>query len=246
MITKDSKRILFADDSEFYRARFNEILTHAGHKTQTVNNGKEVIEVLQTNSEGIDLLILELDMPGADGYEVLSWIRDNNLSGRFPVLAVTGVHEPTHILKRLKTFGKVSLITKALKPEQVVHKVNRLLFPDKFARGEPRVPISIPVDCSVEGVTWRGNLLNLSATGLFLHTVEELQEGTIVNLNFHLPDYYDITIDVNGLVVWSTDLSEEDSFFGGAGIQFLDIFSQEKEILRQFVTRELSKLGLNE
>jgi uncharacterized protein (TIGR02266 family) len=245
MITKDSKRILFADDSEFYSARFNEILTEAGHKTQTVNNGKEVIEALKTNSEGINLLILELDMPEADGYEVLSWIRDNNLSGRFPVLAVTGVYEPTHILKRLQAFVKVSLITKTLSPEQFIHKVNQLLFPDKFARGEPRIPISIPVDCNVEGVTFRGNLLNLSATGLFLHTVQELQKGTLVNLKFHLPGY-DITIDVNGLIVWSTDLSEEDSFFGGAGIQFLDIFSKEQEILRKFVTKELKKLGLNE
>jgi CheY-like chemotaxis protein len=245
MITKDSKRILFADDSEFYRARFNEILTHAGHKTQTVNNGKEVIEALKTNSEGIDLLILALQMPEVDGYEVLTWIRDNNLAGRFPVLAITSAHEPTHILMRLKAFGKVSLILKNLSPEQVIHKVNRLLFPDKFARGEPRVPISIPVDCSVEGVTWRGNLLNLSASGLFLHTAEELQKDTVVNLKFHIP-VYDNTIDINGLVVWSTDLSEEDSFFGGAGIQFLDIFSKEQDILSKFVTKELCKLGLNE
>ena len=241
MITKDSKRIIVAYDSEFYRAKFNKILTSAGHKTQTVNNGKEVIEALKTKSEDIDLLILELQMPEVDGYEVLEWIRDNNLSGRFPVLAVTDTHEPTLILNRLKAFGKVSLITKALSPEQIVHTVNRFIFPDKFVRGEPRVPISIPVKFTIAGSSYNGDLLYLSASGLFLHTPQELQEGTIVNLNFSLPDY-DITIDVDGVVEWHTYLSEGKNFFGGAGICFTNLSKEDQLVLRQFVQKELKIL----
>ena len=60
-------------------------------------------------------------MPDVDGYGVLEWMRDNRLAGRFPVLAVTGVYDPTHILKRLKSLGAVDLITKALSSEQFVH-----------------------------------------------------------------------------------------------------------------------------
>lgn len=243
MITENSKRIIVVDDSEFYRARFNEILTSAGHKTQTFNNGKEVIEALKTKSENIDLLILELRLPEVDGYEVLSWIRDNNLSGRFPVLAVTGVNEPTQILKRLKAFGKVSLIIKTLSPEQIVHTVHRFIFPDKFIRGEPRIPISITVKFTIAGSSYNGDLLNLSASGLFLHTVQELQEDTIVNLKFRLPDH-DITIDVDGVVEWHTYLSAEKNFFGGAGIRFTNLSQENQEVLRRFVQKELNKLDM--
>ncbi|MFQ5586634.1 MAG: response regulator [Thermodesulfobacteriota bacterium] len=245
MITRGSKRILVADDDKFFRVKLGDILTKAGHKIECVNDGRGVIEKLKNNRDGFDLLMLDLQMPEIDGYEVLEWMGDNNFIGRFPILAITGVYDPTHIFKRLKTLGAAGLITKALSPEQVIHKVSRLLFPDMEARGEPRVPISIPVDLIVEGIAVKGTLLNLSASGLFLHTMQELQIDTTIQLTFTIPGC-DTMMKLNGVVKWYNDFSEEESFFGGAGIQFLNITSEEKEVLRQFVTRALSKLGLNE
>ncbi|MFQ5585301.1 MAG: response regulator [Thermodesulfobacteriota bacterium] len=245
MITRDSKNILVADDSEFFRVKLSDILTEAGHKAKFVNNGREVIEELQKNSDGFDLLMLDLQMPEVDGFGVLAWIRDNNFSGRFPVLAVTGVYEPTTVLDRLKSLGAAGLMTKAFSPEQVMHRVNRLLFPDKVVRGDPRVPISIPVDFTSEGSAHTGYLLNLSATGLFLHAKQKLQTDTIVTLKFSLPGS-DCIMNVTGAVKWCTYLSGEENLFGGAGISFLDLTPKDQETLRQFVKAELEKLGLKE
>ena len=150
MIKKDSKKILVAADDEFYRVKLGYILTQAGHEAMCVNDGRGVIEELKNDGDFFDLLILDLQMPRVDGYEVLEWMRDNNLTDRFPVLAVTGTYDSAHIFKRLQTLGTAGLITKASSPEQVIHKVNRILFPDMEPRGNPRVPISIPVDCTVE------------------------------------------------------------------------------------------------
>ena len=245
MITKDSKYILVADDSEFFRVKLSDILAEAGHKTKFVNDGKGVIEELEKDSDGFDLIMLDLQMPEVDGFSVLAWINDNNLAGKCPVLAVTGVYEPSQVLDRLKDLGAAGLMTKAFSPEQVMHRVNRLLFPEKVVRGEPRVPISIPVDFTSEGASYTGYLLNLSASGLFLHAKQELPVDAIIHLKFSLPGY-DSIITVSGVVMWCTYLSGEENLFGGAGIQFRDLSPSNQEVLRQFVKRELHKLGLQE
>jgi uncharacterized protein (TIGR02266 family) len=245
MITKDSKHILVADDSEFFRIKLSDILAEAGHKTKFVNDGKGVIEELEKDSDGFDLIMLDLQMPEVDGFAVLAWINDNNLAGKFPVLAVTGVYEPSQVLDRLKDLGAAGLMTKAFSPEQVMHRVNRLLFPEKVVRGEPRVPISIPVDFTSDATSYTGYLLNLSSTGLFLHAKQELPVDAIISLKFSLPGY-DSIITVSGVVMWCTYLSGEENLFGGAGIQFRDLSPSNQEALRQFVKRELHKLGLKE
>ena len=244
MITKDSKRILVADDDELFRVKLGYILTKAGHEAKCVNDGRGVIEELKNDGDGFDLLILDLQMPRVDGYEVLEWMRDNNLTGRFPVLANTGVYDPTHMLKRLKTLGTAGLITKALSPEQVIHKVNNLLFQDMESREKPRVPISIPVYCTVGSYSFTGRLLNINAGGFFLSTTEELQRDTNIQLIFTLPSYD--TMKLSGVVKWYKGYSGEKSFYSGAGITFLDLSQEAHEVLGQFVKIELGKLGLNE
>jgi CheY-like chemotaxis protein len=241
MITKDSKKILVAADDESYRVKLGYILTKAGHEAMCVNDGRGVIEELKNDGDFFDLLILDLQMPRVDGYEVLEWMRDNNLTGRFPVLAVTGAYDSAHIFKRLKNLGTAGLITKASSPEQVIHKVNRILLPDMEPRGNPRVPISIPVDCTVESYSFTGRLLNINAGGLFLSTTEELQWATKIQLIFTLPGYN--SMKLNGFVKWYIGFSGEKHFYSGAGITFLDLSQKAEEVLGQFMKREL---GLNE
>jgi CheY-like chemotaxis protein len=83
--------ILVADDSfedvlflslAFRRARINHSLTR-------VANGKEAIEYLRDKSPP-DVLLLDLKMPGADGFEVLEWIRKQPALQNLPVIVLSG------------------------------------------------------------------------------------------------------------------------------------------------------------
>ena len=246
MITKDSKSILVADDSIFFRTKLSDILVEAGHKVRFARNGREVIDEVNIDSAGIDLLLLDLQMPDTDGFGVLKWINENGYRGKFPVLVITGAYEPVEVMDRLRNCGASGLMSKGYTPEQIVFRVNRVLFPDKVASGKPRerVPVSIAVDYSVGEQHQTGYLLNVSETGAFLHTKYGLPAGAVIRLKFALPGT-DRLIDVKGLAKWATSEVAKKTFFGGYGIMFTSVTDADLDALRDFIYTEAKKIGLD-
>ncbi|MFQ5465341.1 MAG: response regulator [Thermodesulfobacteriota bacterium] len=245
MITKDSKNVLVADDSLFFRVRLSDILAGAGHNVRLAENGKEVINEINANSDWIDLLSLDLQMPHIDGFGVLEWLNENGYKGKFPVLVVTGLYEPGHVIERLKRLGATGLMTKAFTPEHTIFRFNQLLFPEKWAQGSPRkrVPVSIPVDFTIDGFTRTGLLLNLSDTGAFLHTDVAYPVGTPVQMQFSLSGLPRI-LDITGTVRWLTQEKTGKTFFCGYGITFGSISEEDRVTLAGFVDAETKRLGL--
>ena len=247
MQVKERKTILLADDSLFFRTKLSTILEAAGHSVLVARNGKEVMDILSNESTSIDLLILDLQMPEVDGFTVLSWLRDRGYLGRFPVLAVTGVYESAEVLQKLKAAGADGLMTKGFSPEQVLYRVHQLLFSGSCSQKKvtDRVPISVPVDFTVGDRTYTGFLLNISPTGLFLHTPEELLPGTLLTLRFRLPNGKRL-IELQGVVRWTTHSNPEKHLFAGAGVMFSRISDEDHRLIKSFVDRELKRLCLAE
>jgi uncharacterized protein (TIGR02266 family) len=246
MITKTSKNILVADDSVFFRTKLSAILTETGHKVIFASDGREVIEKLQEDPNGIDLVILDLQMPHIDGFGVLEWMTNNGCNDRFPTLVISGVYEPGEVMERLKSLGVRGLMTKGFTPEQVIHRINHILFPQKVEdRVEPRAPISAPVDFALGDATYTGFLLNISSTGLFLHTRMDLLPGSALKLKFSLPGSTRI-YKAKGIVRWSTPPSTDKSLFGGAGIMFTSISDEDRQELKNYVEKELKNIVKDE
>ena len=247
MITRDSKTILVADDSVFFRTKLSDMLVEAGHKVRFAKDGREVINEIRIDSDGIDLLILDLQMPDVDGFGVLKWVNENGFREKFPVLVVTGVYEPTEVMDRLKELGATGLMSKAFSPEHTIFMVNRALFSEKASHGvhRVRVPVSIPMDFRVGDTKLTGFLLNISENGAFIHTKEELFTGTVVQLKFSLPGI-DRVFEIKGIVRWTTSEVASKTLFGGSGIMFTTIGNEENDLIKDFVAREAKRLGLVE
>jgi CheY-like chemotaxis protein len=129
MTAEGSRNILVADDSIFFRSKLNDLLLMAGHKVQFANDGNEAVEAIKTNADRIDLLILDLQMPELDGFGVLKWVKDNGHEARFPVLVMTGTNEAANILEKLRELGASGYMSKDLSPEQIIIRINKILFP---------------------------------------------------------------------------------------------------------------------
>src|SRR5258707_933303 len=75
------RRILLADDSPQIRECLAILLNDAGHETIQAANGREALEELER--QPFDLLMLDLNMPGVDGWATLE-----QLAARHPQLPV--------------------------------------------------------------------------------------------------------------------------------------------------------------
>jgi len=80
-------KILVVEDDDGIRGLVKVLAGRAGYSTTMARNGIEAIEALNTDSFGV--VVLDLMMPVASGYDVISHIRDNALG--VPVVVMTAV-----------------------------------------------------------------------------------------------------------------------------------------------------------
>lgn len=76
--------ILIVDDDVNLCNALQEELTEVGYNASAVNNGMEAIEFLKVNSA--DLVLLDLKMPGKDGFEVLKEMEETGIKVKVIVL----------------------------------------------------------------------------------------------------------------------------------------------------------------
>jgi CheY-like chemotaxis protein len=240
MITDDPKNILLADDSLFFRTQLGEVIRDAGHNVQLVKDGGAAIDVIKDNVEGIDMLLLDLQMPVANGFKVLEWMKEESLTSKIPVVCLTGVYDPEEVGEVLEDLGAKALITKDISPEQTVECVNKILFAEKLssARELDRTFVALPAKFVMGSGAHKGSLLNISPGGAFLHTPLKLKDGNMISLDFTLPNPEngeDLTINTRGEVKWTTSPDATDSRFSGAGIEFKRLTKVEKKLLDIFL-----------
>ncbi|MEQ8266221.1 MAG: response regulator [Parvibaculum sp.] len=83
--------ILVAEDNDINALLTRTLLEHAGHKVQLARNGTEALAALEADTGNeIDLVLMDLHMPGMDGFEATARIRALDRShARLPVIALT-------------------------------------------------------------------------------------------------------------------------------------------------------------
>jgi signal transduction histidine kinase/DNA-binding response OmpR family regulator len=84
----DDSSILMVDDDPKALELLEEALRAAGYETQGVRSGKRALEVLANKSVGA--ILLDLLMPGMDGFEVIRHVRQEATLKELPILVMTG------------------------------------------------------------------------------------------------------------------------------------------------------------
>ena len=81
------RRILIVDDDEMNRDVLARMVQSLGHETETAEDGIGALAMLKLD---IDLVLLDVNMPGMDGFEVARRIREDPDAGNVPIIMVTG------------------------------------------------------------------------------------------------------------------------------------------------------------
>ncbi len=124
-------KILIADDDELIRTAVGKILTAFGHEAVTVDNGHAVLETIR---DDFDTIILDIDMPGLDGFETL--IRLNEMKNDIPVIFFTGAVSMDYVMKAIN-LGAYDFMTKPIDDLDIFNiKINRAIEKRNYVRRE--------------------------------------------------------------------------------------------------------------
>jgi len=120
----DSQRILMVDDEPKILKMLTTMLTSDGYSLETAKDGFDAGVKIMTFKPG--LVILDLIMPGMDGFEVCRQIKTNPDTTHIKVLALTG-HDSEENRNRILAEGADAYLTKPFSKNELMQTIQTLL-----------------------------------------------------------------------------------------------------------------------
>lgn len=116
-----AQKILIVEDDKFLRELIVKKLTKEGYEVSEAIDGEEGIKKIK--SEKPDLILLDLILPGIDGFEVLSKMKDDPLLSSTPVIILSNLGQKEDVEKGLK-LGAIDYLIKAhFTPGEIIEKI---------------------------------------------------------------------------------------------------------------------------
>lgn len=123
------QKILIIDDEENIVDLLSNILTHSGFVVIGAFNGENGIE--KAIKEKPHIIILDIMMPGMDGFEVLKRLKEDEQTSDIPVIMLTAKTEDSAVIESWRK-GAEFYIPKPFEIEELLHVIN-LILKSKYA-----------------------------------------------------------------------------------------------------------------
>lgn len=118
-----AKKILIIEDEIILLEALKEKLTNAGYEVYAVYDGEAGLEMIKEKKP--DLLVLDILLPGINGYEVMEKLKKENIS--LPILIVSNSGQPVEIEKAKELGANDFIIKAAFSLQDVENKIRKLL-----------------------------------------------------------------------------------------------------------------------
>lgn len=120
-VNKNISKVLIVDDVEANRYVLKNVIFDMGHFPILAENGAQALKIVERMKP--ELIILDIAMPGMDGFEVCQKIKENPLIREIPIIFISAFDEPADIVKGFE-FGCEDYIVKPFIPEVVKARVS--------------------------------------------------------------------------------------------------------------------------
>ena len=118
--------ILAVDDRHFFLTAIKTMLQDTGYKVTCINSGESALNYLKNQRPA--LFILDIEMPGMDGYELAGRIR---ASGQLaPIIFLTGNAKKEYVVKAIQA-GAADFLIKPVNKEQLLGRIGKYIQPEQ-------------------------------------------------------------------------------------------------------------------
>lgn len=123
--SSDPNHVLIIEDDKFLRDLITQKLFAEGFKVQAAVDGESGLKILK--EESIELIILDLLLPGIDGFEVLKRIKEDEAMKSIPVVVLSNLGQREDI-DRAMSLGAEDFMVKAnFTPNEIIDKIKGIL-----------------------------------------------------------------------------------------------------------------------
>ena len=187
---KEAKdHILIVDDKVKNIYALEQILNQPGRNLISVTNGNDALKVA-LNQE-IDLIILDVQMPGMDGFEVAQILKSNKRTSETPIIFVTAELKDHKFVMKGFEEGAIDYLYKPINPEIIeakvsvllqLHRQQRELMEKNLALEKYALLINNSADliCIINGSTLRFEEVNDAVDSLLGYTVKEFKGSSLL------------------------------------------------------------------
>jgi two-component system cell cycle response regulator DivK len=119
-----SKRILVVEDQEDNRRIVRDLLTSVGYEIVEAVTGEDGVRMAETWAP--DLILMDIQLPGIDGYEAMRRIKANAALRQIPVIAVTSYALSGDDVKAFEA-GCDAYVSKPFSPRALLAKIREFL-----------------------------------------------------------------------------------------------------------------------
>jgi len=115
------KKILVIEDDKFLRELITKKISRAGFQALEAVNGEEAIKIIKESKP--DLILLDLILPGIDGFEVLSQMKKDTKIKTIPVIILSNLGQKEDVEKGMELGAQDYLIKAHFTPGEIIEKI---------------------------------------------------------------------------------------------------------------------------
>jgi CheY-like chemotaxis protein len=117
--------VLVVEDDRFLGELVVRKLEKNGFNAPRAADGEEAVEYLKKNNP--HLILLDLRIPKKDGFEILSWLKEDPTRSKIPVIVLSNLNRPEDVERAMQAGAKEYLVKVNYTPEEVMEKILKIL-----------------------------------------------------------------------------------------------------------------------
>lgn len=121
------KKVLIVDDSKVTRRSISILLEKQGFIVLALDNVEELFNIPDRYND-VDLMFLDIDLPGMDGLTALEYIHQLPSLNHIPVIIISG-HSNAEIVRKAVSLNVIDYVVKPYMPHKLLAKIEQVFKP---------------------------------------------------------------------------------------------------------------------